>query len=117
MNRGGQRRPGSGLGNGIKNNYCQYDWIAKIFKCENSETYDGCEGQAEQLREDLIEELNTTDDKWEIDIVFLPLPWHFYIEAFSSNQNDPFLRMDPWRNSFRTINRYPSPSNIREDER
>jgi RHS repeat-associated protein len=117
MNEAGQRRPGSGWGNGIKNNYCQYDWIAKIFKCEDKETYDGCKGQAERLRDDLMEELKKMqfDDEWRIDLTFFPI--HFYIEAFSSNQNDPFLRMDPWRNSFDAINRYPSPPNIREGER
>jgi hypothetical protein len=121
MNGSGERRPGSGWGNGIKNNYCKYDWIAKILKCEPDPAAKGrigCAGQAKQMSSDLGNLDGKLDDKWTFDEIgygFDGKGLHFKVEGHSSNPNDPIIIIDPWRDSFGEIPR--SIENTNPDER
>ncbi len=62
----------------------------------------GCKDQSLQTQRDLIRDARQYkyDDYWRFDRMFQRVPYpHVWVEATSSNPNDPKVKIDPWRNS------------------
>ena len=96
MNRSGNRRPGSGLGNGLMNNASSALNTATGGRAGSP--FMGCADQAENTIDHLRDLNRNLDDDWTFSLKFSP-PLHFSVEGRSSNPRDPVLNIDPWWNS------------------
>jgi RHS repeat-associated protein len=94
MNRYGDRRPGSGVMNGILNNFSGF--ADRYTGGRLGSPYLGCADQSENTI-DHLRTLDGLDDNWTYSLKF-NLPFHFTLEGRSSNPSDPVLNIDPWRN-------------------
>ena len=93
---------------GWRNDACYWERRLGISDshCNPNHDYNGCRQQSKEL----INALNAAiangdlklDDTWKFFIETNLSDTHFWVDAASSSEADPFLRLDPWSNQFGT---------------